>query len=101
MANLHITEFSAIPKAPDGKPLFIAAMSSIVTTQVVSFTTTTKSAAFKSRTSFIRVYTDTKAFLEFGSDPTATNQSIPIGSNAPEYFAVKSGKKLAVHDGTS
>ena len=101
MAKLHITEFSAIPLAPDGKPLWLANISRKVAQQVVTYTTTTQSQAFKARTSFIRVYSDAKAFLQFSSDPVATIADMPLAANSPEYFAVDRGDKVAAYDGSS
>ena len=101
MAKLHITELSYVPQDPDGTPLWIANMSQIVTQQVVTYTTSSPSAAFNSNTKFIRVYSDAKAFLDFGGSPTADVNGIPLPADLPEYFAVSPGSKLAAYDGTS
>jgi len=101
MSSLHITELSYVPEAPDGTPLWIADMSQVLAQQVVTFTTSTASAAFNSNTRFIRVYSDAKVFLDFGAAPVATNEKIPVAADAPEYFAVNPGSKLAAYDGTS
>ena len=102
MATLHITEFSAIPAAPDGETLWIANLSLVVAHQTVTFSTSVPSAAFKKRTSFVRLYSDAKAHFKVDADnPVATNQHTPIAPNSPEYFGVSPDHKLAVYDGTS
>lgn len=101
MSSLHIAEFAYIPEAPDGTPLWLPNMSQVLAQQVVSFTTSTASVAFNSSTHFIRVYSDAKVFLDFGGTPEATAQKIPLAADAPEYFAVSPGSKLAAYDGTS
>ena len=99
MAKLHILELEFIPIAPDGTPLWIADVSRIVAQQVVTFSSTTQSASFNAKTSFVRVYSDAKAHLKFDDNPTATNQHIPIAAETPEYFAVSPGSKVAVVTG--
>ena len=102
MADLHITEFELIPQSPDGKPLWLGNLSQVVAEQVISsFTTSKQSAVFSQNTSYIRVYSDAKAFLKAGDNPTATANSTPIAPNSPEYFGVKPGDKIAAYDGTS
>ena len=102
MAILYITEFELIPLAPNGETLWLANMSQIVAQQTVTYTTTTPSAtAFNSRTSFVRLYSDEKAHLNFGSTPIATVEDAPIAADSPEYFGVNPGDKVAAYDGTS
>lgn len=101
MANLHITELTEIPVAPDGTPLWIADMSRIVAEQVVVYTTSSVSQAFNASTRFIRLYSDAKVFLHFADNPVATNQNTPMAADSPEYFAVSPGSKVAAYDGSS
>ena len=96
MATLHITEFSAIPAAPDGETLWIANLSLVVAHQIVTFTTSTPSLAFKKRTSFVRLFSDVKAHVKVDADnPVATVSHTPIAPNSPEYFGVSPGHKVA------
>jgi len=70
-------------------------------TQAVTFTTSTQSAAFGDATELIRVIADADVYLAFGANPTATATGIRVPANTVEYFGVYSGQKVACYDGTS
>lgn len=100
MASAFITEYSEIAEQPSGKDVPVGGR--IVDTQEVIFTTNQESVAFASHTRFVRVVTDAKAHLKFGSgNPVATASDPFVPSNTPEYFGVDGGSKIAFYDGSS
>lgn len=95
MAVLYIQEYSRIAGDADGHHVQ-AGFEPAVTSQAVTFTTTTQSAAFNTATKFIRVFSDTACYVKFGSNPTATTATdMPLAANTAEFFAVVAGQKIA------
>ena len=94
MAKCLITESQAEMRygAPVSRPN---------STQAVTYTTSTQSAAFGSSTRMIRVIADTDVYLAFGANPTATANDIRVPANQVEYFGVNPGEKVACYDGSS
>ena len=96
MAKLFITEltehgFASLPVAP----LPIAKLPPLVG-QVVTFTTSTQSAALNAATTFVRVVADADCHIEVGSNPTATTSStVKLTAGSAEYFGVTPGHKIA------
>ena len=101
MANLYITEFELNSQDPSGEGLWIPNLSQVIAHQVVDFTTTTQSAAFSARTSFIRLPSDGRAHVKVGANPSATASHTRLAPNSAEHFGVRGGAKLAAYDGTS
>lgn len=100
MANAYIREFARLSGAENGTPQ--APMEPAVTSQTVSFTTTTQSAAFNDRTRFIWVRVDAAANYKAGDNPTATATDYPqLQADTDYFFGVKPGDKIAFYDGTS
>lgn len=100
MATLEITEFTRLAGDTDGRVIQAGMCDASVTEQTpVSFGASTQSAVFGSSTRIVRVKADAAAYLQFGSNPTATTSSIGIEADTPEYFGVKPGDKVAVYDG--
>lgn len=100
MATLHVTEYTAMPIDANGNVLQIGKMPE-ATTQVVTYTTSTQSAAFSAETRFIRVIASAAAHLAFGSNPTATATSMWVPASTAEFFAVWPSQKVAAYDGSS
>lgn len=102
MATMIISEYARMSRDDTGN-LVPVGEEPAVATQVVSFTTSTASAAFNANTEFIRVIADAKAHFAIAASPTATANSPYIASNTPEYFGLNntSGLKIAAYDGTS
>lgn len=94
MALAYIEEYERLAPDGDGKPSQIA-WQPAVTTQRVSFTTTTQSAAFNGRTRFIRIHTDSICSYVFGSNPTATTSTPRMAAGQTEYFGVRPTDKVA------
>jgi hypothetical protein len=57
--------------------------------------TSAQSAAFSGDTKMIRAWCDTQSAVAFGSNPTATTNSMPLSAGVPEYFNVIPGQKAA------
>ncbi len=100
MANLYITEFQRLPKDAQGNVVPVARMAPVVE-QKIAFTTAAASAAFGTKTKFVRLIADAKAHIEFGGGPTATAANTYIPADVAEYFAVLTGQKVSAYDGSS
>ena len=101
MATLKISEYAEMAKDESGDNIAVA-MEPAIAEQTVTFTTAAASAAFNSRTKFIRVVADAKAHFKVGgspANPTANSPYLP--ANLPEYFGVKQAHKIKVYDGSS
>lgn len=96
MSTLSIVTFSSAVNTALGDPLEFQ--------QVTVSATSTQSAALTNPTPdrqqdvTCRLMADTDCFVVWGDDPTAGgfSDSIPLGSSNPEYFAIKTGHKVAV-----
>ena len=74
----------------------IAPVPSIVDqTPVTTSSTSAQSAAFAPSTGMVRVWCDTQSAIAFGSNPTATTNSMPLSAGAAEYFNIAPGQKVA------
>lgn len=98
-ADCYITEYRDVVEVARGEHVPVA--SSIVTTQRVTYTTSTQSSAFNAATKFVRVVCTAAAHFTFAANPTATANHPYIPSNAAEYFGVTAGQEVAFYDGTS
>ena len=98
MAKLYVTEFQQMGNqersADIGGVPQVARLPSI-STQVVTFTTSTASAAFNANTRFIRVHTDAACHITVADSPTATTSHLKMVADQTEYFAVTPGQKIA------
>ena len=96
MASLYITEFQASGNSESGAQLQVGVQPAIAM-QKVTFTTSTQSAEFDERTSFVRLHADADCHILFSPDPTATTNHMPMLADSTEYFGiVMPGLKLAV-----
>lgn len=96
MAVLYITEYSELAKDSLGN-VVSAGKEPRETVQAVTFSTTTQSAAFSNETRFVRLWSDTACFVEFGVNPTANNANdTPLAASTAEFFGVTPGQKVAV-----
>ena len=100
MANLHILEFDKLEKDAKGNVVPIPRMPP-VTDQRVVFTSAALSAAFQSKTKFVRLIADAACYVKFGSGPTAAETNSYIAANVAEYFSVISGQKVSAYDGST
>ena len=103
-ATCKISEYVVIVTDPEGRWVPVAEEPAL-TTQTVTYTTSTQSAAFNAspRTRFVRIVCDAKAHLVFGTNPTATANSPYVAADTPEYFGLALGGtwKVAFYDGSS
>ena len=76
MATCLITEFKGVQVGEQGGEIQVA--KSPITTQSVTFTTSTASAAFSAGCRVVRIIADAAVYLEFGEDPTATATAIKL-----------------------
>ncbi|MCP5008962.1 MAG: hypothetical protein GY942_03175 [Aestuariibacter sp.] len=100
MATCKISEYrdAAKDNSLDDIP---AAQEPAVETQNITYTTSTASAAFHSKTRFIRIIADAKAHFVVGDTPTATATDPYVVADTVEYFGIKPGQKIAFYDGSS
>lgn len=94
MANLYIQEYSKIG-FENNKRVLPFAQEPAITSQKLTFTTTTASNAFASETKFIRVLADADAHINFGAAPTSTVANMLIKSGIAEYFGVIPGQRVS------
>ncbi len=96
MAKLYITEFTALPADGATFPAIMQLPAlPPVAEQVVTFTTTTQSAALNAATRFVRVIADADCHIAAGANPTATTSTMKLIAGTPEYFGVTPGHKIA------
>lgn len=99
MAKAHISEYGGIIMTSNGVAPVVREPS--LTTQAVTYTTATQSAAFGGNTKLIRIVCDADAYIAFGANPTADADSAFLPSGIVEYFGVAPGDKVSIYDGTS
>ncbi len=96
MAKLYITEFFS--QGVDGgskTPVVPVPQMPPAAEQVVTFTTTTQSAALNAATRFVRLIADADCHIAVGANPTATTSNLKLIAGAAEYFGVTPGHKIA------
>jgi len=104
MATLNITEYANI--STDWKSNLVSSGEEpSITTQSVSYTTSTQSADLQPKTRFVRLIADADVYIAFAPDPTATASSTRLEANVAEYFGVEIVRnrdiKIAAYDGSS
>jgi len=98
-ADCFVSEYAYITRSADSKDVQVARAA--VTTQQVTYTTSTQSAAFNTATKYIRVICTAKAHFVISTNPTATAATPYLPTDLPEYFGVEAGQKIAFYDGAS
>ena len=93
MGKLYIKEYKEL-RGVDGGLAQIGQEPGI-TQAPLSFTTTAASSVFGSGTKMVRIVSDTKCHLVFGSNPVATVNDMLVAADAVEYFGVIEGQKVA------
>lgn len=101
-ATCKISEYSDIISDAQGNTVSVANEPAI-TTQSVTYTTSSQSAALNSNTRFIRIVCDAKAHFVVGTDPSADGDDPYLTADVPEYFGVFPHEvyKIAFYDGSS
>jgi hypothetical protein len=93
MAKLYVTEFGGI--APSGMSISVAPPI-VDQTPVVIGAGSLQSAAFNAATVLVRIHTDAICSIAFGTNPTASANTMRLAAGATEYFATRFGHKVAV-----
>lgn len=89
MATLWIREYDASSALP------IPVEPGLVD-QTVTFTTTTQSAAFASRTGLVTIIADAAFHYVVGAAPTATTSNLKVPADTLQTMKVAAGQKIAV-----
>lgn len=93
MGLLFISEY---PQNSIDTPTLVMEPSTV--SQVVTFTTSTQSAAFRTDTRMVRLHNDATSpvAFKFGTNPTAVSGTdARMAANQTEYFKVNPGFKVA------
>jgi hypothetical protein len=93
MAKLYVTEFGGMGTAHSQTAM---AGPIVDQTPVVIGAGSLQSAAFDNATTVVRIHTDAICSIAFGTNPTATANSMRLPADSTEYFSVKGGQKVAV-----
>jgi hypothetical protein len=96
MAKLFVTEFEQMPETTGGRVAVGLAPPAVDQTPVVIGAGSLQSAAFGARAKFVRLHTDVICSIAFGTNPTATINTMRMAANQTEYFGVAVGDKVAV-----
>jgi hypothetical protein len=96
MASLYITEYQRMATDGVGRQTPVGYEPALATQKVTISGVSAQSAAFNTKTTFVRLHTDAICSIVFGSNPTAavTDPRMPL--DAVEYFGVIGGQKVAV-----
>lgn len=99
-AKIYISEYVRLRPVNLGM-VFPGGEEPCVAEQLLNTTgTSAQSAAFNTKTNFIRVQVDGVVSIKFGASPTAVTTAKRLAANTVEYFAVQPGDKLAGIDNT-
>lgn len=100
MATMYIREYKYLCRDEGGNVIQAGYEDGFTTGQAVTFTTSTQSAAFQDDTKVVRITCDAEAFLDFGTNPTATAaDGLNVQADTPEFFGVQPGQKVAAYNG--
>ena len=97
MANIYISEFANLARQSGAQ----VGSCPPVAEQKVAYTTSTASAAFATRTTFVRLLADADAHVKFAASPTATAANMLLKADVDYFFGVIAGQKVAAYDGTT
>lgn len=100
MAVAYITEYAELGRDNNARTIPVGQEPPVATQTVSIGGSSTQSAAFNSKTAFIRVHVDAICSLSFGANPTADASSPRMAANTTEFFGVRDGQKLAVISNT-
>lgn len=100
--TIHVTEYETVIGLNVGGQVILVPQEPALTTQVISFTTSTEcDDAFNVKTRFVRLWSTAKTHIKFGASPTATANDTPLTGTQGEFFGVQPGHKVAAYDGSS
>lgn len=93
MAELHITEYAGVGHDKMGTPVQVA--HNELNRQIVPISDSSACSGNVSG-SYVRLFADFNCRINFGSNPVADHNSIPLASESVEFFHVNLGDKIAV-----
>lgn len=101
MATAKVLEMQNVAQV-SGTGVPVGEFDDSATVQVITYTTSTQSAAFGANTKFVTVVAQgADAYMVIGTNPTATANSWLLKDGVPQSWAVHPGDKVAVYDGSS
>lgn len=95
MAVLYITEYAELGIGPAGR-VGQMPMEPPLAEQTLAIGAVVSSAAFNTKTRFVRLHCDAICSIEFGTTPTATTTTARMPANQTEYHAVPPGQAFKV-----
>lgn len=98
MAKLYITEFAF--QGGGESPLPLGQQPVIAEQTIAIGGASVQSAVFNAATRFVTVSTDAICSIKFGTDPTATTDSMRLAADQSVSFGVQAGLKVAVISNT-
>ena len=98
MSKAYISEYAAMPQQQGN--LKMITPEPPVASQTVTFTTSTQSAAFNTKTKWARIHVASIASYLVGANPTATTDNARMVAGQTEYIEVNAGDKIAFVDNT-
>ena len=96
MATLYITEFSARPLDSESLMTPVVIQPPVAEQTVAIGGSSAQSSAFASTTKIVRVHTDAKCSVLFGTNPTATTSKMRMAADSTEYFVVPQNQSWKV-----
>lgn len=101
MARAYISEYQNLVVDESGRAVPVANEPAV--TQVVVYAGSTQSAAFQTKTRFVRIISEAKAHYLFALDPTADADDPYYPADVAEYKGVPRGAdyKVALYDGST
>lgn len=99
MSIIQISEYGDSGLDVNGVRMSTVQLPAVAYQEVTISGTSAQSAAFNAATKIIRINADAACRIRAGSNPTALATDTRINADAPEYFGVKPGDKLAIITG--
>jgi hypothetical protein len=96
MAKLYVTEFSDIGQTVRGATPVASVVGYVEQTPVVIGGGSLQSAAFAATTILVRISTDAICSIAWGTNPTATANTMRMSADKEEYFYVPPGLSYKV-----
>lgn len=93
---VDITEYAQLARDGAGGTIPAGMEPAVVVQQIAESGISQQSAAFKGRTTVVRVHTDATIRVSFGENPSASGASMRMVANSTEFFGVRGGDKIAV-----
>ena len=99
MATINVFEYKMLGHGQGNRAQL--AQEPPVTSQTVTYTTSTASSAFNADTTIILMQPTVDCYVAFGVSPTATTSTRKLIADQDYWIGVNPKEKVAVYDGTS